>query len=76
MVVGFICGLLIRGAWPYTVWPFVKTIPMLFICFPLSTLVGSVIYNFVYRDAMKELKAELGWDSKSKISVAHQTTGV
>ena len=64
MVVGFICGLLLRGAWPYTVWPLVITIPMLFICFPLSTLVGSVIYTFVYRDAMKEIKRDVGSDLK------------
>lgn len=76
MYAGIVCGFAIRGAWPYLVWPLAKTVPVLFLCLPFSSFVGIVIYSFVYRKAMKELKAELGWDSKSKISVAHQTTGV
>lgn len=70
MVVGFVCGLVIRGVWPYTVWQFAKTIPMLFICFPASTLVGCVIYDFVYRGAMKEIKRDVGSDSASKSQTA------
>lgn len=66
MAVGFVCGLVIRGVWPYTVWQLAKTIPMLFICFPASTLVGCVIYNFVYRGAMKEIKRDVGSDSASE----------
>jgi putative MATE family efflux protein len=59
LVVGLLCGLIMRGGWAYFVWPKLGTIPMLFICFPLSTLVGCVIYSVVYRGAMKEIKGDL-----------------
>ena len=59
LLVGLVCGLIIRGAWAYFVWPALGTIPMLFICFPLSTFVGCVIYAVVYRGAMKEIKEDL-----------------
>ena len=59
LLVGLVCGLIIRGAWAYFVWPALGTIPMLFICFPLSTFVGCVIYAAVYRGAMKEIKEDL-----------------
>jgi Na+-driven multidrug efflux pump len=59
LVVGLVCGLIMRGGWAYFVWPLFETIPMLFICFPLSTLVGCVIYSVVYRGAMKEIKGDL-----------------
>ena len=59
LAVGLVCGLLIRSVWTYFVWPALGTIPMLFICFPLSTLVGCVIYAVVYRGAMREIRKEL-----------------
>ena len=59
LLVGLVCGLIIRGAWAYFVWPALGTIPMLFICFPLSTFVGCVIYAVVYRGAIKEVKEDL-----------------
>lgn len=59
LLVGLVCGLIIRGAWAYFVWPALGTIPMLFICFPLSTFVGCVIYAVVYRGAIKEIKEDL-----------------
>ena len=59
MVVGLVCGLIIRGAWPYLVWPNFASIPMLFICFPASTFVGCIIYSVVYRGAMKEIRCDL-----------------
>ena len=59
MVVGLVCGLIIRGAWPYLVWPSFASIPMLFICFPASTFVGCIIYSVVYRGAMKEIRCDL-----------------
>ena len=59
MVVGLVCGLIIRGAWPYLVWPSFGSIPMLFICFPASTFVGCIIYSVVYRGAMKEIRCDL-----------------
>ena len=59
LAVGLVCGLLIRSVWAYFVWPALGTIPMLFICFPLSTLVGCVIYAVVYRGAMREIRKEL-----------------
>ena len=59
MIVGFVCGLVIRGVWPYFVWPLFGTIPMLFICFPISTFVGCVIYSVVYRGAMKEIRQDI-----------------
>ena len=59
MVVGLVCGLIIRGVWPYLVWPNFASIPMLFICFPASTFVGCIIYSVVYRSAMKEIRCDL-----------------
>ena len=59
LLVGLVCGLIIRGAWAYFVWPALGTIPLLFICFPLSTFVGCVIYAVVYRGAIKEIKEDL-----------------
>lgn len=58
LVIGLICGFMIRSFWAWFVWPFCKTLPFLFICFPLSTLVGAVVYFFVYRYAVKKEEAE------------------
>jgi putative MATE family efflux protein len=54
LVIGLTCGFAIRSLWAWFVWPHWKTIPFLFVCLPLSTLVGSIIYLFFYRDAMKK----------------------
>ncbi len=54
LVVGLLCGFLIRSLWAWVVWPSHKTISFLFVCLPLSTFVGSIIYLFVYRDAIKK----------------------
>ena len=57
MVVGLICGFLIRSLWAWFIWPSCKTVPFLFICLPLSTLVGCIIYFFIYQNAIKKEKA-------------------
>ena len=54
LVVGIVCGFLIRSIWAWFVWPISKTLPFLFICFPLSTFVGCIIYFFIYRSAIKK----------------------
>ena len=54
LVVGIVCGFLIRSVWAWFVWPISKTLPFLFICFPLSTFVGCIIYYFIYKGAMKK----------------------
>ena len=59
LLVGLVCGFIIRGVWAYFVWPMIETIPMLFICFPLSTFIGCVIYSVFYRSAMTEAKRDL-----------------
>ena len=53
LVIGILCGFLIRSGWAWFVWPNWKTVYFLFICLPFSTLVGSVIYFFIYRSAVK-----------------------
>lgn len=53
LIVGIICGFLIRGCWTWFVWPLRKTITFLFVCLPLSTFVGSLIHYVVYRKAVK-----------------------
>ena len=53
LVVGLICGFAIRSGWSWFVWPVCKTIPFLFVCLPLSTFVGSIIYALIYRNAIK-----------------------
>ncbi len=58
LVVGFISGLCIRSIWPIFVWPLLPTVTFLFVCLPLSTAVGCVIYRFVYTKAMREIRAE------------------
>jgi putative MATE family efflux protein len=54
LVVGITCGFLIRSLWAWLIWPISKTIPFLFICFPMSTAVGCIIYFFIYRNAIKK----------------------
>ena len=53
LYVGLLCGFMIRSFWAWFVWPVYKTLPFLFICFPLSTLIGTIIYLFVYKKAIK-----------------------
>ena len=54
LIIGLLCGFTIRSGWAWFVWPLCKTLPFLFICFPLSTLIGTVIYFFVYRNAINK----------------------
>lgn len=56
MIVGFTCGLCIRCAWAWLIWPLNKTLSMLFSCIAVSASVASVIYFFVYLKAIKDLK--------------------
>ena len=57
LVIGIICGFMIRSFWSWFAWPLCKTIPFLFICLPLSTFVGSIIYFAIYKSAFKAEKA-------------------
>ena len=59
LVVGVSCGFFVRSAWTWWIWPHCPTIPFLFLCLPLSTLVGMAIYFYVYKRAMKREKAAL-----------------
>ena len=54
LIIGLLCGFLIRSCWAWFIWPLSKTLPFLFVCFPLSTLIGTVIYLFVYRNAIQK----------------------
>ncbi len=54
MVVGAICGLGIRAFWAYVIWPMNPTLPMLYICFPISAAAASLIYLCVYLHARKK----------------------
>ena len=58
MVVGGICGLGIRSAWAFWIWPLNKTLSMLYACLPISALIAIVIYTFVYIKAVKRLPLE------------------
>ena len=55
MVVGFICGFVIRCLWRYFVWPLHMTLSMLFACFAVSAFAAILIYLFVYRSAVKSM---------------------
>jgi len=65
MIVGGICGLGMRCLWVWYVWPYNKTLSMLFSCYAISALLAIIIYLFVYRDAMK--KFETKFSKKSSI---------
>ena len=56
--IGILCGFVIRSFWTWFVWPINGSVPFLFVALPLSTFVGSIIFIFVYRGAMKEIKRE------------------
>lgn len=58
MVVGAVCGLGIRCLWRYFVWPIHPTLSMLFACYAVSALAATVIYIFVCRSALRELRRE------------------
>lgn len=58
MVVGGICGLGIRSAWVFWIWPFNKTLSMLYACLPISAAVAIAIYSIVYIKAIKRLPLE------------------
>ena len=58
LVVGVSCGFFFRSAWAWWIWPLCPTIPFLFLCFPLSTLIGMAIYFVVYKRAMKREQVE------------------
>lgn len=52
-VVGLTCGLGIRGAWALFIWPLCPTLPFLFVCFPLSTLIGTIIHAITTKKSLK-----------------------
>ena len=53
LVVGVTCGFAVRSAWAWFVWPLCPTLPFLFVCFPLSTLIGGIIHFSVCRRAIR-----------------------
>ena len=57
--VGFVCGFAIRSGWALLIWPLYKTIPFLFVCLPLSTFVGCLIYRHSYKKGMTDAYANL-----------------
>ncbi|MBE6691446.1 MAG: MATE family efflux transporter [Ruminococcaceae bacterium] len=54
LVVGLTCGFAVRSGWAWFIWPLCPTLPFLFICFPLSTLIGGIIHFTVYRGAIRK----------------------
>ena len=56
MVVGGICGLGIRGAWAWFVWPLCPTLSVLFQSYAVSALAATIIYFVVYHNTMKQLE--------------------
>ena len=58
-VVGLACGLLIRGLWALFIFTPGQSLAVLFVSFPLSSFVAIIIYTFIYRGAMKSMKATL-----------------
>lgn len=60
MTVGFVCGFVVRSGWAWFVWPLFKNITFLFVCLPLSTFIGCIMYSFSYRSAMREIKSDIG----------------
>ena len=58
MIVGAICGLLMRGGWAWFVWPLYPTFPMIFQCYPVTAFIAIIIYLFYYKNTMRELNKE------------------
>ena len=56
-VVGVTCGLSIRAGWALFIWPLCGTLPFLFICFPLSTFVGTIIHAVVTKKSITREEA-------------------
>ena len=57
LVVGVLCGFGVRSGWAWFVWPLAPTVSFLFICFPLSTLIGGIIHFSVYKKAIRREEA-------------------
>ena len=55
MWVGGICGLGIRGAWAWFVWPMYPTLSVVFQSYAVSAFIAVVIYVFIYYSTMKKL---------------------
>ena len=64
MVVGGICGFLIRCLWRWFVWPKSPSLAMLFACYPVSALVAIITYLFIYKTGT----AKLFRDSREKVA--------
>ena len=58
LLVGVVCGFGIRTAWTLLVWPLYPEFFFLFICLPLSTFVGTLIFIAPYINAMKSHKKD------------------
>ena len=56
---GLICGFGIRTAWALLIWPLYPAFFFLFVCLPLSTGIGILMYLPVYFRAMKHHRREL-----------------
>jgi len=59
MVVGIFCGLGVRCAWTWFVWPYFNTLGMLFVSYTISAALSVICYLFVYRHTIKNLKKEV-----------------
>ncbi|MBQ8567335.1 MAG: MATE family efflux transporter [Clostridia bacterium] len=55
-VVCFICGFLIRVLWVYVCVPYNPNLAMIYLSYPISTLIAIIIYAFVYRNTLKRFK--------------------
>ncbi|MBQ9071009.1 MAG: MATE family efflux transporter [Clostridia bacterium] len=54
LVVGISCGFVVRSVWALFIWPLYSEFYFLFVCLPLSTLIGTIIYIPVYFRTMKQ----------------------
>lgn len=59
MVVSIFCGLVVRCTWVWLVWPYCQTLSMLFACFPISAVLATVCYLFIYKGTVKGLEKRL-----------------
>lgn len=59
LIVGFVCGLLIRSGWVLLVWERCQRIGVLYLSYGVSALAAAIIYFFYYRYKSKNLEKEL-----------------
>ena len=59
MFVGAVCGLWIRAAWVFLIWPMLKTLGSLYLAYLPSALLAILVYLFVYLGIMKKQELQM-----------------